>query len=110
MKDKEKKQISPKTKKILSIVGDVVFFSVVGIFVLFALLNGIDQHSGYKVPLFGMRTSVIVSESMEHKNPSNSYLTDDMYRINKFDVITTKNYKSYDDIKLYDVITYYGGE
>ena len=98
-----------KPSKKLKIIGNSIFFALIAIIVTFSVWNFIDIKSGYKYPIFGMRTSVIVSPSMAGKNDANTYLTDDMKQIQKFDVVTTVQYKSYDDIKLYDVATYFNG-
>ena len=111
-KQEEKKQVEkkqddkPKKKKGLLLAGEILFWTVVSVFAIFFIWNGIDQNTGYKAPVFGLRTSVIVSPSMETAHEENTYLTDSMKRIKKYDVITTK-VVSYDDIQLYDVVTYY---
>ena len=97
-----------KAKKTFKIIGNIVFWGFIVFVGGWALINGIDQHNGYKTPFFGYRSSVIVSSSMASVNDANtSYITDKMSRIYKYDVITTKNYKSYNEIKLYDVLTFY---
>lgn len=98
-----------KPNKKLKIIGNSIFFTLIAVIVTFSVWNFIDIRSGYKYPIFGMRTSVIVSPSMAVKNDTNTYLTDDMKQIQKYDVVTTVQYKSYDDIKLYDVATYFNG-
>lgn len=103
------KKLTPKQAKTLRIVGDSVFFVVIATMVTFFVWNFIDIKSGYKYPIFGTRTSVIVSPSMATVNETNDYITSDMKQIQKNDVITTVGYKSYDDIKIYDVATYYTG-
>ena len=102
MNNKEKKKIKP-----IHIIVDVIFFGVIGFMVLCFVWNFVDIRSGYQYPLFGQRTTVIVSQSMASVNDANDYITADMKQIQKFDVITTKQYKSYEDIKIYDVATYY---
>ena len=111
MENNSKKESKPLSKKqrILRIVSDTIFFAVIGTFISYFLVNAIDQHTGYNLPFFGYRNSVIVSESMSSINPSNDYITSDMKRLKKYDVITTKTYKSFDDIQLYDVLTYSSG-
>ena len=99
---KEKKKLKP-----IHIVVDVLFFGVIGFMVLCFVWNFIDIRSGYQYPLFGQRTTVIVSESMASVNSANDYVTSDMKQIQKYDVITTKSYKSYEDIQIYDIATYY---
>ena len=102
MSNKEKKKTKP-----IHIIVDVIFFGVIGFMVLCFVWNFVDRASGYKYPLFGQRTTVIVSESMASVNDANDYITEDMKQIQKFDVITTKGYKNFDDVKIYDIATYY---
>lgn len=101
---KEKKKIKP-----VQLAVDIIFFSIIGFMVLCFTWNFVDIKSGYKYPLFGMRQSVIVSPSMATVNEANDYVTSDMKQIQKYDVVTTKAYKSYDDIQIYDIATYYTG-
>lgn len=92
------------------IVFDVVFFSLLALMLAVVITTFIDIRSGYKYPIFGLRTSVITSQSMATVDPENeSYITSDMKQIQKNDVITTKQYHSFEEIKIYDVATYYAG-
>ena len=97
----EKKKKSP-----WKLVGEIFAWFFIGLFVCYFVVNGIDRHTGYNFPFFGFRTSVVVSPSMQIANPENTYLDESMKRIKKYDVITTLNYSSFDNIKLYDVLTY----
>ena len=101
---KEKKKLKP-----IHIVIDVLFFGLIGFMVLCFTWNFVDIKSGYKYPLFGQRTTVIVSPSMATVNEANDYITSDMKQIQKYDVITTKGYKSFEDIQIYDIATYFSG-
>lgn len=105
MEQNQENNVNKKNKPI-KLVLNILFWTVIGFFGVLFLLTGIDKVSGYKVPIFGYRQSVVVSESMQHAYPENDYLDDTMSRINKYDVIVTKNYKSYNEIKKYDVITH----
>ena len=105
--DQDKKK---KTKKVLRIIGDVVFWTIVAVLISIFVCNGIDKITNYGCPIFGFRQSVVASESMSKAYPDNTYLTPDMKRIQKYDIILTKNYKKYEDIQLYDVITYTDGK
>ena len=99
-----------KNNKTLKIIANAVYFTVIGVMVTFFVWNFVDIKSGYKYPIFGTRTSVIVSPSMSVVNEANKdYITEDMKQIQKYDVITTKQYKSYEDIQIYDIATYYNG-
>ena len=80
-------------------------FLCVGVVILNTV---IDQKNQYRYPLFGYRMTVIVTPSMATVDPSNeSYITPEMKRVHVYDTITTKVYNSYNDIKLYDIATYY---
>ena len=82
-----------------------VFFSCVA---AVSINRIIDTNNEYRYPLFGYRMTVIVTPSMETVNPANeSYITSEMKRIHVNDTIITKNYASFEDIKIYDVATYY---
>lgn len=106
-----KKNIKPvsRSRRFWRGVGDVIFFLVLGVFVTFSVWNAIDRFSRYEAPIFGYRTSVIVSQSMANAHPNNTYLTEDMYRIEKFAAVTTHTC-TYDEIQVYDVITWYSSE
>ncbi len=103
---KEKKKLKP-----IHIIIDVLFFGVIGFMVMCFTWNFIDIRSGYKYPLFGQRATVIVPPSMASVNDANKdYITEDMKQIQKYDVITTKDYKSFDEVQIYDIATYYTGK
>lgn len=96
-----------------NIILNVVFFTAIGILAFLGVSSFIDQATGYNFPLFGMRNSVIVSPSMSYANEANDYLNTAEYsigRIQTYDVVTTRLYKSYDEVKLYDVVTYFDGK
>ncbi len=101
------KQIKMKKEKsrksILSFIGEILLWVLALFCVSIALVNIIDTHSGYSLSYIGYRTSVIMSESMAHANPDNTYLNESMNRINKYDTIVAKEV-SYDEIKIYDVV------
>ena len=103
--------MSDKTKKILKIVGNAVLWTFLAFVLSFYIVSFIDVKTNYKAPFLGIRSSVIVSESMSRVDPSNeSYITEDMQQIQKFDVIIAKKYKSFDDIEIYDIATYVSEE
>lgn len=81
------------------------------IFVVFlffiASWTSIDRISGYNYPLFGLRMSVIASESMSQVHKDNEeFLKDhtDRYYVN--DLIFTKTVEKIEDLKVYDVISF----
>ena len=108
---KESQKIKKKNKKskTTGLLFNILFFSLIGFLATYYVWNFIDIKSGYKYPTFGMRTTVIVSDSMGGVNDANTYITKDMKQIKKYDVVTTVGYKSFDDIKKYDIATYFDG-
>ena len=111
---KKNKEINNDTrlnriKKISKIIGNVGFFSFVGLLVLLSVVIGIDTHAGYTLPIFGYRSSVIVSTSMATVNEANTYITPEMKQLQVYDVVTTHVYKDYDSIQLYDILSYTSG-
>lgn len=105
--ENENKAKKSKTRLVLNIA----FFTVLSLMLAVVVITFIDIRSGYRYPIFGLRTSVITSPSMATVNPANeSYITSDMKQIQKDDVITTRQYQSFDEIKIYDVATYYSGK
>ena len=107
-----KKVKEPKQKKRVkasSVIFNIIFFGIIGFMVTYYVWNFIDIKSGYKYPTFGLRTSVIVSPSMAGVNDANTYITEDMEQIQQYDVVTTVNYNSFDEIQIYDIATYYDG-
>lgn len=67
----------------------------------------VDRASGYNAPFFGLRASVISSESMEAVNPEfEDFLEghDDRYRKN--DVVIARMPSSLEELEVYDVILF----
>ncbi len=99
MEEKKKKK-----KKFFSVIGEILLWVLAIFFVSTSATNIIDSHTNYGCSYFGYRVSVIVSESMQYRNPENSYLTDnDLGQIAKYDVITAKEV-GYEEIEIYDVV------
>ncbi len=92
-----------RNKRKLSFIGEVFLWALALFCVSISLTNIIDTNTGYSFPYFGYRSSVVVSESMAHAHPENTYLSADMHRINKFDTIIAKEVK-YEDINKFDVV------
>lgn len=93
--------------KVIKIFGSIIFWCLILFVGSFSVSTAIDQMTGYQFPFFGYRSSVIVSESMSTANEENTYLSSYTKRINKYDLITTTTYKSFEDVSIYDVATYY---
>lgn len=95
--------------RILKKIGSIFGWILILLVLFINVYNLIDQSTGYGAPILGYRGSVIVSNSMSFIDNSNKdYLEghDEYYRIYKNDMIFTKD-TSYDDLKIYDVVTYY---
>ncbi len=104
-KTTEKKKKNP-FKIILSIIG----WAIIVLFVGFIVVTVIDQQTGYNMSLFGYRISVVSSESMSYVNEDHDYeITSNDYRLDKGDMVLLKEYDSFDDIELYDIVAYYNG-
>ncbi len=91
-------------KKISSIIG----WLVLGFLVVLSIWSMVDKFSGYKYPIFGIRSSVIISESMETVHESNAEALESVEdRYYKYDLIFAKRPKSPEDIKKHDVIIFH---
>ncbi len=103
MKKKQKIQT-----KVASIFGEVLLWILAIFCISVSLVSTIDAHTNYSCSYLGLRTSVIVSNSMANANPENTYLNETMTRIDKYDVITAREV-SYEEINLYDVVLHLEG-
>jgi len=102
----KKKGLRPKAEKGLKIAGNVFFWSLIAFVLSFPVVSLIDRNTNYGASYLGYRLSVVVSPSMANRHPENGYLTDEMSQIQVGDVILTKDYGSYEEIALYDVLTH----
>ena len=76
----------------------------------FECITIIDKSTNYNLSLFGDRISVISSNSMPYVNEVNKERLNGINdRYYKGDYIISHDYKSLDDIKINDVITYFNG-
>lgn len=111
-KIKEENNIAEKPKKKggWSLAVDILSWTLIGGMFVYTTINVIDIKSGYKLSFFGTRNSVIVSESMSFINEANKeeLAPLNIQTIQKFDLVQTREYKKYEDIKKYDVLTYVG--
>ena len=76
-----------------------------------SISSSIDKYTNYNTSFFGVRSSVITSNSMGSVDESMNkvdYL--DKGTLHRGDLIFTYEYKDYSDIKIGDIITYYNGE
>ena len=99
MNEQQKK----KTKNIFSIVGWVVVFLL---FIL-SIICVIVRFSGSRYTIFGSRYDVVLTNSMSEKNEKyKEFLEGHDDQINAFDLVKSKEVKSGDDIKVFDVVIY----
>lgn len=92
-----------RCKRIISFIGEILLWGLALFCVSISVVSIIDTHTGYSLSYFGYRSSVVISESMQYAHPENTYLDENMSRINKYDTIVAKEV-SYDEIKVYDVV------
>lgn len=106
MKDKDLTQ--KKRKKRLNTFGNIVLWVFLGLILLFSVSNVIDRATNYNFPLFGIRTSVVVSESMSKDyNPDEPHDQYKIGHIQKNDAIFAVIVLDYNSLQVGDVITYY---
>ena len=80
-------------------------WSLIGGLLIVCGLQFADKKTGFKV--LRTHTAVVVSESMSRVNEKNLYyLSPDVEHIQVGDIIKAKEYKSFDDVKLLDVVIY----
>lgn len=79
------------------------------LFVVISLWLMIDRISGYNFSFFGLRSSVISSDSMSEVNvrhEDRDYLLEKEERLYKNDLIFTYDASSIEDLEVYDIVTY----
>lgn len=102
--------VKGKKKTVWGVLGDLLFLVVLGFVLSYPICGAIDRVTNYSCPWFGLRNAIVRTGSMGTANPANTYLDDSMERIYPNDLVTTKNYGSYEEIHLYDVLTYVAPE
>lgn len=95
-----------KEESFLRKAGDFLFFVFLLFILSYPFCGTIDRYSGYRCPWFGLRNAVVRTGSMSTANKDNTYLDETMKRIYPKDLVTLKEYSSYEEIKLYDVLAY----
>ena len=96
-----------KVKKTISQIASYSVLAVVLVFFGFSVYSRFFNNN----LLFGDTGYVVISSgSMSERNPANTYL--ETYHLdnqfNTYDIIGIEKYDSQDDIKLYDVVSFYG--
>lgn len=103
-KGNEKKE--RKGNPFLRFLKGLVFF-LIALVLVSSCWSWVDRASGYNAPFFGLRASVISSESMETVNPEyEDFLEghDDRYRKN--DLVIALMPSSLEELEVYDVILF----
>ena len=97
------------TKSFWVYLSNILVWSLIGTFLLIGGIRFVDKKSGYKV--LNNHVAVVVSDSMSEVHPNNtSYMPEDSQRLKKGDIIKAQEYKTYEDIKLYDIVVYEAGD
>lgn len=97
-------------KKIFAKIFSWISWVILALFLLCSAINFIDSKTGYNMSIFGYRYSVIASDSMSYVNKVNAErLEGYKNQLQKGDIIFIEEYKSYEDIKVNDVVTYLNG-
>lgn len=103
----EQKEEEKKSQKTWLKFGSAVLGVFIAIVVSFSLWLTIDRLSGYNASLFGLRLSVISSESMSRVHEDNiEFLAGHDDRYYKNDMVIAFEVKSLDELDIYDVILF----
>lgn len=98
-----------KNKNIFLVVLKWVIYVLIILLVVISLWLMIDRISGYNFSFFGLRSSVISSDSMSEVNvrhEDRDYLLENEERLYKNDLIFTYDASSIEDLQIYDIVTY----
>lgn len=98
-----------KSKNIFLVVLKWIVYVLIILLIVISLWLMIDRISGYNFSFFGLRSSVISSDSMSEVNVRHEYkdyLLDNEERLYKNDLIFTYDAKSIEDLEVFDIVTY----
>lgn len=98
-----------KNKNIFLVVLKWIIYVLIILLVVISLWLMIDRISGYNFSFFGLRSSVISSDSMSEVNvrhEDRDYLLENEERLYKNDLIFTYDASSIEDLEIYDIVTY----
>lgn len=98
-----------KNKNIFLVVLKWIVYVLIILLIVISLWLMIDRISGYNFSFFGLRSSVISSDSMSEVNvrhEDRDYLLENEERLYKNDLIFTYDASSIEDLELYDIVTY----
>lgn len=86
-----------------------IIYVLIILLIVISLWLMIDRISGYNFSFFGLRSSVISSDSMSEVNvrhEDRDYLLENEERLYKNDLIFTYDASSIEDLIVYDIVTY----
>lgn len=86
-----------------------IIYVLIILLIVISLWLMIDRISGYNFSFFGLRSSVISSDSMSEVNvrhEDRDYLLENEERLYKNDLIFTYDVSSIEDLEVYDIVTY----
>ncbi len=98
-----------KNKNIFLVVLKWIVYVLIILLIVISLWLMIDRISGYNFSFFGLRSSVISSDSMSEVNvrhEDRDYLLENEERLYKNDLIFTYDASSIEDLEVYDIVTY----
>ena len=98
-----------KNKNIFLVVLKWIVYVLIILLIVISLWLMIDRISGYNFSFFGLRSSVISSDSMSEVNERHEdrdYLLENEKRLYKNDLIFTYDASSIEDLEVYDIVTY----
>ena len=101
-------QTKKKKNKFLIVLKWVIYVLII-LLVIISLGLMIDRISGYNFSFFGLRSSVISSDSMSEVNvrhEDRDYLLENEERLYKNVLIFTYDASSIEDLEVYDIVTY----
>lgn len=102
------KKTKSKKNTFLIVLKWIIYVLII-LFVVISLWLMIDRISGYNFSFFGLRSSVISSDSMSEVNvrhDDRDYLLENEERLYKNDLIFTYDASSIEDLEVYDIVTY----
>lgn len=101
-------KIKSKKNTFLIVLKWIIYVLII-LLVVISLWLMIDRISGYNFSFFGLRSSVISSDSMSEVNvrhEDRDYLLENEERLYKNDLIFTYDASSIEDLEIYDIVTY----
>ena len=101
-------KIKSKKNTFLIVLKRVIYVLII-LLIVISLWLMIDRISGYNFSFFGLRSSVISSDSMSEVNvrhEDRDYLLENEERLYKNDLIFTFDASSIEDLEVYDIVTY----